>query len=213
MRRTIILASCLAALCLAVLAIWLYGRRSGQDGVPVPAVNTGSQASSKSSGSTEKRATDPRLFALPDRFVMFAKDQFSPCYFDREKKLLYRWKDVVLRFDQLPELGPYHSYPIFVAYDRPELSAEIIVKDYAVVPVEPPVKYRVTDKYCRVGFWFRTERTFFMWRGMALSKHELLDKSQDGRPAIIDRDTLGQMIEIDMPDYLKYRPELWKKTG
>jgi hypothetical protein len=212
MRRTIILASGLAALCIMGLAIWLYGRRGGQDSVVVPDANT-TKGNRESIRPTEQGRTDPRIFALPVEFVMFAKDQFSPCYVDPENKTLYRWKGVVLGIDQLPPRGPYNNYPIFVAYDRSDVSAGLIVKDYALVPVEVPVKYRVTNNYCKPGYWMRSCQMFYAWKGMALSKYELLDRSQDGQPAILDPDKVGQVIEIDMPEYLKNQPQLWKKNS
>jgi hypothetical protein len=210
MRRTIIFASGLAALCLTGLGIWLFGMRRGQDGIAVSDANSGNQ-NGNPSHPIEKGINQPHVFSLPVVYVLFDNDKISPCFVDAEKKTLYRWKGVVLRPNQLPPRGPYNYFPLYVAYDHPNVSAGLVVKDYAVLPVEAPVKYRVTDSDCRPGYWMKSPRVFFVWKGMALSKYELMDRSQDGQPAILDPEMVGEVIEIDMPDYLKSRPELWKK--
>jgi hypothetical protein len=51
-----------------------------------------------------------------------------------------------------------------------------------------------------------------------LRKQELLDKSQDGKDAILkpddfyNQEIVSEVIEIDMPAHLKDQPGLWKKS-
>jgi hypothetical protein len=95
MKRRIAIASCLAVLCLAALAAWVYMKRIGQDGSSLPEVNV----------RTEERTMVPRVFELPVKIAFLTDDQFSPCYFDLKNKTLYRWKGVVLQREQVPNAG------------------------------------------------------------------------------------------------------------
>jgi hypothetical protein len=85
-----------------------------------------------------------------------------------------------------------------------------------VVTVEPPVKYLAVDGQFRPGYLDTTIQAFYEWKGVALSKKELLDKSADGKDPIVKSAVASQgtpqVIEIEMPAHLKDHPELWKKS-
>ena len=160
------------------------------------------QASNKPSGIPDKPVTVQPVFELPIHVAFLGDDQFFPCYVDLGKNILYRWKGVVLGADQVPD-----------AYGGVPSGLKILTaKNFTVVPVEAPVKYREFDGGYRPGYLDRSVQGFYEWKGVVLSKKEVLDKSQDGQSAVLDPTAFGQVIEIDMPAFLKGHPELWKKT-
>ena len=194
MSRRITVAVCLAVLGVAALVIWVCVKLTGPSGAPVlERIGSDGQASDKSSGSTEKKGLDWRVFQLPLVYAYFGDgpysptylDQdgsshvtysptqkpdssppYSPCYVDFENKTLYRWKDVALWYEQVPGTGPYGS------------NRGCHAKAFAVViPIEPPVKYREVDGKYRPGYLDRGYWLFYAWKGVVLSKQELLDKS------------------------------------
>jgi len=219
MRRTIIIGSCLTALCITVLVSWMYVKRTGQGDVSVAEENIhNGQASNPIPGSPiENNAMDRSVFKLPvdlayfdDQVTLSDNDTYSPCYVDREKKTLYRWKDVVLQRDQLPKgyTGVISSMPILIA------------KKFTVVPVAALMKYREVDGEYRPGYLDKSNCVFYEWKGIVLSKQEALDKSQDGQDAIVElnseyvpRVPINQVVEIPIPAHLKDQPQLWKKGG
>jgi uncharacterized protein involved in tolerance to divalent cations len=152
--------------------------------------------------AAEERARDPRVFQLRVWVTTFGENEFSPCYYDPENKSLYRWKGVVLQSEQLPY--PYKT--------RKMVLGDVRALPLLVVPIEAPVKYRKVNGEYRPGYLDPTCRTFYEWKDIVLNKRELLDKSQDGQPAILGPDIFDWVIEIDMPAHLKKHPELWKKT-
>jgi hypothetical protein len=168
---------------------------------PLPEANgNNGQADKRLPGSSKKNATDPQVFELEVRTAFLGDGQFNPYYFDAKKKTLYRWKGVVLRREQIPQAGPYNTMPVLIA------------KDFSVVPVEAAVKYRKIDGEYRPGYLDWSSRVFYEWKGVVLSKREVLAKSQDGRTAILDPNKFSRITEIDLPAHLKEQPGLWKKT-
>jgi hypothetical protein len=197
MKRSILAVSCLV-LGLVALAVWMYLRRAQRDG----------QGGVNGSSSHEKGVVDQHVFDLPGQVAFWGGDEFSPCYVDLDRKILYRWRGVVLRGGQVP--AAYRSLPSRLAL------LDVKKFDFAIVPFEAPVKYLQSNGEYRPGFHDRSTNTFFEWKGITLRKGELLDKSQDGKDAILKPAFHGQappeVIEIDMPNYLKDQPKLWKKT-
>ncbi len=217
MRRTVTIGSCLAGLCLAALAVWMYMKYSGPGDVAVPledgsdglTSNEPSVPTEKAAIPTEKAAMTPVVFELPTHVAFMGQhmgvNEYSSCFVDTEKMILYRWKGVILLDEQIQQ----------TPYDGVISGIDVLdAKDFSVTSVEAPVKYRQTDGGYRLGYVDQTIRTFYAWKGVVLSKQQLLDKSQDGQPALLkpaDPDDELSVLEIDMPPHLKDHPELWKK--
>ena len=133
MRSLVItaLVSCVTTLCVASLGFWAW-TRIGQAGLAPPSPPESSaddQADIKSHAPTAKAVTFPSPYEMPMEMVFFGDDQFSPCYVDLPNKALYRWKDVVLRRDQLPS-----AYTGFISR-----IITLDAKDFAeVLPVNAP---------------------------------------------------------------------------
>jgi hypothetical protein len=208
MRRIITIASCLIVLGVVAVAFWMYRNRTGREGALAPGAVGPDSRAGDTAPSARKTAMDPLLFELPVKVAFWGDDEFSPCYLDLEHKTLYRWKDVVLRSAQVPT--PYKTVPSGTRV------LNVKPGDFSVVPIEAPVKYRESNGEYRPGYLDRSTHTFFEWKGVVLSKRELLDKSRDGKDALLTPDFPSQgppeVIEIDMPAYLKDRPGLWKKS-
>ncbi len=219
MKRTITITSCLALLCIATLALWMCmkygvpGYAAPPEGTPIPHVDTAVSKGSNSdgqenkmpSGPTEKAAMTPVVFELPTRVAVMGEDEYSPCYFDVKKMILYRWKGVILRDEQIRQTG-YVGFPSGIRM--------LEAKDFSVTSVEAPVKYWQTDGGYRPGYLDQSIWTFYAWKGVVLKEQELLDKSLDGKPALVKPAFPSQTIdvlEIDMPGHMKDHPELWKK--
>jgi hypothetical protein len=203
MKRTIIIASCLTVLGLAVLFILVCLKRTEQGGALVPERTVSNdQANNVSSPPSEKPATVQAVFEFPVHVASLGDGQFCPCYIDLSKNILYAWKGVVLRIGQVPD-----------AYDGVPSGIKILnAKDFTVVPVAALVKYREFDGGYRPGYLDGSVQAFYEWKGVVLTKQQVLDKSQDGQTAIVDASKFSQVIEIDMPTYLKDHPGLWKKS-
>ncbi|HEY7428205.1 MAG TPA: hypothetical protein VH682_28485 [Gemmataceae bacterium] len=210
MKRTAVISSCLAVLCLTALVVWVYLKHNGQSNTPTPEGNlSNEQTNHQSVASTEQRATAQRVFELPMQVAYLGDDESSPCYVDRDNKILYRWKGVILHREQMLQT-PYAGVPSRIRV--------LQAKDFSVVPIEAPVKYwywKEGEGY-RPGYLDRAIWTFYAWKGIVLNEEELLDKGQDGQDAIVKpafpSQTIG-VLEIDMPAHLKEHPELWKKGG
>jgi hypothetical protein len=204
MRSLVItaLVSCMATLCLTSLGFWAWTRIS-QGGVAPPSPpesRRDDQADVKSHAPTEKAVTFPSPYEMPMEMVFFGDKQFSPCYVDLPNKVLYRWKDVVLRRDQLPA-GYTRAISGLAMFDP---------KDFAeVVPINALVKYREIDCEYRPGYLFTPAQTFFEWKGVKLKRDKVFPTSQDGKNAVVPLDAVGQTIDIDMPVFLKDQPGLW----
>lgn len=203
MRRTVIVATCCVALALAILAVWLVARRGGPEVVQVPP-DTGDSAQPDTKPPT---IAEKVVYDLPVRVAFFGDDEFGPGYVDLETKTFHHWKGVVLTREQL----------MVTAYGR--ISGRIGVldtKDFTVATVEAPVKYLDIGGQFRPGYQDRTINAFYQWKGIVLSKEELLDKCADGKNSIIHRTgyLLGspQVIEIEVPAHLKDQLAIWKKA-
>ena len=201
MRRTIIVTSCLAVLCLAALAVWVYRNHAGPGVAPVTDGNgkTGT-VSQTSPGPDEKPATAPPVFGLPVRVAYLGDDRFGTCYADFTNRTIYLWRDVVIPREQVPNAGPSGRFKILTA------------KDFTVVPFNAPVKYLESGGGYKPGYLDRSGRVFYAWKGVSLSQQEVPYKSRDGEDSLADPNDFRQVIEIDMPAHLKDQPELWKKT-
>jgi hypothetical protein len=201
MRRNITIASSLAVLCLVAVVVWVSVKRAAQDIATAPKGNsTNTDASNKSSGPTQKTPIPPSVFGLPVQIAFFGDNQFSPCYVDLDKMTLYRWRGVVLRRDEVPNTGAKMGILVLDA------------KDFSVVAFEAPVKYLESEGLYHPGYLDRSGRAFYEWKGVVLNKPQVLDKSQEGQPAVADPDAFSQVLQIEMPAHLKEQPGLWKKA-
>ena len=214
-REVVLAAAGTAVLCLAAFGWWLQTKRgepvdnptlggSGSD--PTPAEKETQPVLHRAPVPPGKPSMEQTVFELPTRVTFFGEDEFSPCFLDQEKKILYRWKGVVLRREQLLDT-PYGTVPSGIRVLEPE--------DFTVKSVEAPVRYREVDGGYRVGYLDRTILMFYEWKGVVLTKDELLDKSQDGKEPVVKPEFASQappkVIEIEMPAFLKNKPQLWKK--
>ncbi len=212
MKRVIAIGSCLIVLGSAALLAWVGCDRVQRDGILLPNESPPNCQESKTvPPSNGNRVLDPRVFEL-DTVIFFGgdADQYNPCYYDEANKTLYLWKGVVLRErQQIPRefLSFPSGLPIFDVKDCP---------DFPIVLVEPPVRYLESNGQYRPGYYFRSTHTFFEWKGIVLRKEELLGKDKIGKDPVqkpaFPSQGLPNVIEIDMPDYLKDQPSLWKKT-
>jgi len=219
MKRTITITSCLALLCIAALALWMcmkYGvprYAAPPEGTPIPHVDTAvskgsnsdSQENKTPSGLAEKADTTPAVSELPTVCAFMGDGEFSPCFLDEEKNTLYRWKGVVLRIEQIRKTA-YGGVPSGISL--------LNAKDFTVKEFDAPVNYWLVDGSYRPGYLDQEIWTFYAWKGVVLKEQEILDKSQDGKPALVKPTHPSQIIdvlEIDMPGHMKDHPELWKK--
>lgn len=204
MKRTFIIGSCLVILGVAGIAVLIYAKRPWQpDAIAPNGEIQVPHAADKPSVPIDQIVKESRFVDLQVQVAFFGDDEFSPCYCDPAKKSLSRWKDVVLHREQLLKT-PYAGVPSGVRV--------VIAKDFSVLEVEPPVRYRETNGQYRPGYLDRTIRAFYEWQGVVLAKKDLPEENQDGRNTVVDPDAFSQVIEIEMPAYLKKRPEVWKKT-
>ena len=212
MKRTISIVSCLVGLCVAAVIGRYSLMQTGHAGVvvtePITPGNEGNGDSPKTTkhGSEDSPKAAQQVFYLDTGMAVFGANENSPCYVNVETNTLYRWKGVVLRDDQLKQT-PYDAFPSGIACLNP--------KECKVVPVEAPIKYWQTSEGFRPGYIDRTIWTFYAWKGVVLTQKELLDKSSDGKVAIVKPDFSDQRIEvleIEMPAHLKEKPGLWKKS-
>jgi hypothetical protein len=208
MRRLITIASCLAVLCLVVLVVWLFVNHNGRGRAPRAEGNpSDDQANHKSSEpiqsseAVEKKAKAPWELDLPMQIAFLGDDKFSPCYFDLENQTLYLWNGVVLRREQVPDAykGGISRIEMLDAKNFPR-----------IVNVEALVKYREINGEYRPGYLFRPERVFYEWKGIVLSRQNVIPRSRDGQNAVVELDAVSQVIEIDMPAHLKDQPRRWK---
>lgn len=206
MKGTRLIVAGTAILCLAVLTVWVYARRT----VPDNSQQRESEirrdpGDAHASGPDKKPAIDPRIFALPVDPAILGDGTSAICYVDSLHMILYPWKGIVLNAEQWRAFvgGPYSGRRLLKATDFT-----------AVTPIDAPVKYRQTEEGYRPGHLDPGGRFFFQWKGIILVKKEdLLDKSQDGQAPLVDPRSYGGVFEIDVPAHLKAEPELWKKGG
>jgi hypothetical protein len=157
--------------------------------------------------SKEKPAVDTTVFSLPMQVAFFGEGEFSPCYVDFETKTLHRCRDVILQSHQFRKTAYYGRISGIEFLDP---------KDFSVVSVEAPLRYREVEGSYRVGHLDLTIRAFYEWKGVVLNKKDLLEKSHDGQDTILTPTFLSEghlkVIEIDTPAFMKDRPGLWKKS-
>jgi hypothetical protein len=205
MRQMITYTSVLLVFSLGLLAVWFYLKNTGQVIGPEPAPSTNHTAPDGQFAESPKNTalTPAAIYELPVCNTFMGGDRFCPCYFDFETKTLYPWQGVILHSDQVPNRGPNSRSKLLCA------------KDFNLIEVEAPVKYREVDGKFRVGFLDRSHQVFYEWKAVALRKEELLNNSKDGQDIVIkpEFDTQGNLkvTEIEMPDYLKKKSLLWKK--
>jgi hypothetical protein len=110
----------------------------------------------------------------PDQWdVQYLKaegNSFSPAFVDIGKKTAYRWKDVVLRADEIPKIaggkygiGSFNILPI----DAEKL-------DLRVLETAPPIRYfeQENGKFGG-GFFDHTSQTLYQWKGVEFTAESL----------------------------------------
>lgn len=206
MKRTIAITSCFGILCFAALGIWVYVKCREQGVAPVPEgkVSEGPLRNKlppldKLPDPTEKKVVTS-VFALPMEIVSIGDNHFRPCYFDLERKGLYLWKGVVLKYEQVPE-----QYKGVISGIR-----MLNAKDFTdIVTVEALVKYREVDGEYRPGYLL--QGVFYQWKGVKVKRDKVIARSQDGQNSVVGLDAVNQVIEIDIPAHMKEYPQLWRR--
>ncbi len=225
MRRKITTASSLVALCLAAGITWYVLTHTGGHAVVVVTepVTPAKQASNdvpktKPARVVVTQPTKPakqeddanrkfaqHVLALDTMMAHYGPDAYCPCYLDEQLNTLYLWKGVVLNDVQIKQTW-YDGMPSGIKCVRPS--------EWTVVLFDAPIKYWQTADGFRPGYLDRTTWMFYAWQEVVLRQKELLDKSTDGKDAIVKPAFRSQeigVIEIAMPTHLKTQPELWKK--
>ena len=196
--RRIIIASHLAVALLSGITVWLYMNWKSPETATTAERKGEGQPIDISAKHVEHKKKAAWAFDLPMKIAFMGGDQFRPCYFDVGNKCLYLWNEVVLRRDQLPEAYTGRISRIRLLY----------AKNFSqVVTISPPVKYREINGQYRPGYF--QPGVFFEWKGVSVSREKVIPRSMDGKNAVVPLDAVSQVIEIDIPPYMKDHPRLW----
>ncbi len=130
--------------------------------------------------------------ALPVKYVKCRDGRFAPAYVDEIKGVLYVWREVFLRVEQLPKATAYDRTPIIDVSNTP----------LDVRQVVPETRYAVIhDDLVGVGYYDRSNQIFFKWKGIQLAKESLVpDKYPALRVGVRRGEEIRRQEDIPIPD-------------
>jgi hypothetical protein len=155
------------------------------------------------SGRTELEKVPP-FWTFPVYYAWFKHERgllYAPGHLDAKRRVFHRWKGVTVRFEDIPNTGPYGRTPVLDG------------SKFTVVFVDPPVWYlRLREGEYAPGY-LDPEANFYRWRGVTLREKEL-PTPFTGPGKVLTTAQLRELdvVEIDPPSHLLDTPGAWKKA-
>ena len=140
-----------------------------------------------------------QVYNLDLYMTAFGEEEYSPCYLDEDRSILYRWEGIIFSREQLP---PQYKQRL----SRPRV---LVAKDFSSVNViEPIVRYREAEGRYRPGFLFHD--TFYEWKGITLDRDEIHARDVRVGTKVVAFDLVRGIIEMEIPARMKEFPQIWK---
>lgn len=132
-----------------------------------------------------------KIYALQVRYLQqdgLESKRFAPGYVDSKK--FYQWKNVIIDWELVPNRGRRESPPILY-YEEYKIE---------VVEIFPEIHYIIDSGKCVLGYFDRSSRIFYKWKGITITPEAIPKKFHNRIPKKFVKEEVFREIEIEAPD-------------